>query len=106
MSAKKSFSHANPAMSFITSPIVDSEREVETQNSSTSNEKSAVILQEKTTFDVPMKRNPEFIEVKSKRMQLLMQPSLHTAIKNLADSEGVSVNEKIHSILKDYVDKN
>lgn len=106
MSTKKSFSHANPAMSFITSPIVDSEQEVDTQNSSTSNEKSAGILQEKTTFDVPMKRNPEFIEVKSKRMQLLMQPSLHSAIKKLADNEDISVNEKIHSILKDYVEKN
>lgn len=106
MSTKKSFSHANPAMSFITSPIVDSEQEVEAQDSSASDEKLAVILQEKATFDVPMKRNPEFIEVKSKRMQLLMQPSLHSAIKKLADSEDISVNEKIHSILKDYVEKN
>ena len=105
MTAKKSFSHANPAMSFITSPIIDNEQEVEAQDSSSSDEKSAVILQEKTHFDVPMKRNPEFIEVKSKRMQLLMQPSLHIAIKQLADEEGISVNEKIHSILKDYVEK-
>lgn len=55
---------------------------------------------------MPMKRNPEFIEVKSKRLQLLMQPSLHSAIKTLlADKEELSVNEKIHSILKDYVEK-
>ena len=106
MSTKKSFSHANPAMSFITSPIVDSEQKVEAQDSSASDEKLAVTLQEKTNFNVPMKRNPEFIEVKSKLMQLLMQPSLHTAIKKLADSEGVSVNEKIHSILKDYIGTN
>ena len=52
-----------------------------------------------------MKRNPEFIEVKSKRMQLLMQPSLHSAIKTLADKEELSINEKIHSILRDYVEK-
>ena len=61
--------------------------------------------QKKNEFDVPMKRNPEFIEVKSKRMQLLMQPSLHSAIKKLANEEEISVNEKIHSILRDYVEK-
>lgn len=103
MSTKKSFNHANPAMSFITRPIVDNEQEVETQDSSVMN--SAMIFQETTTFDVPMKRNPEFIEVKSKRMQLLMQPSLHSAIKKLADREDISVNEKIHSILKNYVEQ-
>lgn len=108
MSTKKSFSHANPAMSFISSPIIEKEQgeEFQMKNENISQLPSSVNSQKKNEFDVPMKRNPEFIEVKSKRMQLLMQPSLHSAIKKLADSEDISVNEKIHSILKDYVEKN
>ena len=107
MSTKKSFSHANPAMSFISSPILENEQ-IEDQELETRNISQKHILlskQQKNEFNVPMKRNPEFIEVKSKRMQLLMQPSLHSAIKILADKEELSVNEKIHSILKDYVEK-
>ena len=107
MSTKKSFSHANPAMSSISSPILENEQiedqELETRN--ISQEDLLLSKHQKNEFDVPMKRNPEFIEVKSKRLQLLMQPSLHSAIKTLADKEELSVNEKIHSILKDYVEK-
>lgn len=98
MSTKKSFSHANPAMSFISAPIVEDTPSQET----TPTEK---VINE-LDFNVPMKRNPEFVEVKSKRMQLLMQPSVHNAIKKMADLEDMSVNEKIHRILKDYIEKN
>lgn len=96
MATKKSFSHANPAMSFISASTQDSPEDG-------LNDDMAIKSQASTAPKVPMKRNPEFIEVKSKRVQLLMQPSLHAAIKQLADSEAVSVNEKIHSILKAYV---
>lgn len=103
MSSKKSFSHANPAMSFISTPTVENE----TQEKPAQNIKAAVRqVKESAVLDVPMKRNPEFVEVKSKRMQLLMQPSLHQAIKQLADSEDISVNDKIHRILKDYIEQN
>lgn len=106
MSTKKSFSHANPAMSFIsTSFEKENDEQLEMKNEIGSQSMSALDTHKKNEFDVPMKRNPEFIEVKSKRMQLLMQPSLHSAIKELADKEDVSVNEKIHSILKDYVER-
>ena len=46
------------------------------------------------------KPNPEYIETKSRRLQLLMQPSLHDRIKRRAQAEGISVNELIHSILE------
>lgn len=107
MFTKKSFSHANPAMSFISSATVEKEQSEE-QDANTeiiSQDSLSLRTQQKNEFDVPMKRNPEFIEVKSKRMQLLMQPSLHAAIKKLADSEDISVNEKIHSILKGYIER-
>lgn len=51
------------------------------------------------SFKVPMKKNPEYIETKSKRVQLLMQPSLHRKIKEYADEHESSVNEVIHDIL-------
>ena len=46
------------------------------------------------------KVNPAYIETKSRRLQLLMQPSLHEKIKAAAKAEGSSVNEYIHHILE------
>lgn len=38
-------------------------------------------------------------EVKSKRLQLLIQPSLYNRIKEKAKETGASVNDTIHNIL-------
>lgn len=38
-------------------------------------------------------------EVKSKRLQLLIQPSLYNRIKEKAEKTGTSVNDTIHNIL-------
>ena len=46
------------------------------------------------------KMNPMYIETKTKRVQLLMQPSVYEAVKARASGEGKSVNECIHSILE------
>lgn len=93
-------------MSFISNSVEkENDEQLEMKNEIGSQNMSSLNTQKKNEFDVPMKRNPEFIEVKSKRMQLLMQPSLHSAIKKLANEEEISVNEKIHSILRDYVEK-
>ena len=94
--SKKSFTSANPAMAFISS----------VPEESLVTEQQAVIasIAENKIADVPMKRNPEYIETKSKRVQMLMQPSLHTALKQVAAKQGISVNEAMHEILKQYVD--
>jgi hypothetical protein len=80
--AKKSFKdNLNPAMQFISTPV-----------------------EEKPKIDAPpegYKLNPLYLEKKSKRLQLLIQPSLYNKIKARADREGKSVNELIHSILED-----
>ena len=56
---------------------------------------------------IPMKKNPEFIETKSKRVQLLMQPSLHHRILKEAKLQETSVNDVIHTILNNHLnDKN
>lgn len=83
---KKSFStQQNPALAFITQP-----------------EQKETIPRVKTT-DAPegFKANPLFVETKSRRLQLLVQPSLYEAIKARATEEGRSVNELVHSILED-----
>lgn len=46
------------------------------------------------------KINPMYVEVKSKRVQLVLQPSLFEKVKALAAKNGDSVNNTIHAILE------
>ena len=94
--SKKSFTSANPAMAFISS--------VPEESPVTEEQAAIAPTSENKIADVPMKRNPEYIETKSKRVQMLMQPSLHLALKQVASKQGISVNEAMHEILKQYVD--
>ena len=48
------------------------------------------------------KVNPEYIETKSRRVQILLQPSVYEAVKEKAKAEGISVNEAINTALKIY----
>jgi hypothetical protein len=45
--------------------------------------------------------NPLYIETRSKRLQLLVQPSLLDKLKGKAKAEGRSVNDLVHSILEE-----
>ena len=47
------------------------------------------------------KLNPMYVEVKSKRVQLVLQPSLYAKVKAAADAAGVSFNEFCHSLLEE-----
>ena len=94
--SKKSFADANPAMAFI-STAEKSEDFALTQPTKEE-------LEAKESSSVPMKRNPEYIETKSKRVQMLMQPSLYDAIKKEAKDKNISVNEMMHEILKNHVE--
>lgn len=47
------------------------------------------------------KVNPLFIETRSKRLQLLVQPSLAEKLKKKAKEEGRSVNDIVHTILEE-----
>jgi len=83
--AKKTFSDINnPALSFI-SDSTDKKQE----------------LSQKIQ-NIPVKVNPLYIETKSKRVNLLMQPSLHKKIATLAKLENKSLNDLVHSILEEY----
>lgn len=54
------------------------------------------------TTDAPegYKVNPLYVEIKSRRLQLLVQPSLYERIKAKATAQGKSVNELVHTILE------
>lgn len=87
MAQRKSFkADLNPAMQFISTPA----------------EEKAEVPTTTTTAPAPegYKVNPLYIETKSKRLQLLVQPSLLEKLKNRAKSEGRSVNDLVHSILE------
>ena len=47
---------------------------------------------------------PQYVELKTKRVQLLVQPSLYEAVKAKASSLGISTNEAISEALKAYTE--
>lgn len=79
--AKKSFSASMPAEMFIS--------------------------QERGTVTAPegYKVNREVVETKSRRVQLLMQPSLHTRLKERAQEQGLSFNDFVHKALEKAVEE-
>ena len=52
----------------------------------------------------PMKRNPLYIETKSRRVQLMFQPSLYNKVKALATEQNKSINDTVHTILTEHFD--
>lgn len=90
MAQKKSFkAELNPAMQFISTPVEET----------TTGAGEGVA----STKDAPegYKVNPLYIEKRSKRLQLLVQPSLYDKVKAQAETEGCSVNDYIHRVLEE-----
>ena len=81
--AKKTFkeSMGNPAMQFISTPTAPKKEEI----------------------PEGYKRNPEFIETKSKRVQLLVKPSTVEKLKARAKAEERSFNDLVNSILEESI---
>lgn len=85
--AKKTFLDNNPALDFISKESIEAVEGKEADP------------EEKTPDGY--KVNPMYIEKKSKRIQLIMQPSLYERIKEASSAEGVSFNEFCHRALKE-----
>lgn len=49
---------------------------------------------------------PQFVEIKSKRFQLLMKPSIYENIKNIADKKKQSINNLINCTLQNVLEIN
>lgn len=98
MATKKTFKKDNPALSFMSTALEETALEADA-------EQVNIQLNKK---DVPegYKINPLYIEKKSKRVQLLLQPSVVGAIKELAKEKGISMNEAVNEAIKDYLQRN
>lgn len=94
MTQKKSFkTELNPALQFISIPATEETAEREEAPGT-------------KTAPEGYKLNPLYIEKRSKRLQLLVQPSLYDRIKAQAETEGCSVNDLIHRVLEEAVKDN
>lgn len=98
MAKSKSFkSDTNPAMSFISQESIDKvDGTEEGATTPTGGKKKA---------PEGYKPNPEYIETKSKRVQLLVQPSVYEAVKAKAKARGISTNEAINEALIEYTER-
>lgn len=84
MVGKKSFKEQpNPALDFI---------------STKEPEAPATQIPKATEPPEGYKLNPLYVETKSRRMQLLVQPSVYEGIKAKATAQGKSINEFVHEL--------
>lgn len=91
MAKKKSFIE-NPALQFISAAEPKKIRQEERKPTA----------QPKPAEKPPAgcKINPLYVETKSRRLQLVLQPSLYDKVKAGATAAGLSVNEYVHQILE------
>ena len=94
MAKRKDFT-ANPAMNFISPESIEA----------VDGKKQKKPAKKRSKAPEGYKPNPEYIETKSKRVQILVQPSVHEAVKAKAKAEGISTNEAINEALREYVEK-
>lgn len=91
MATKKSFAQANPAMAYIDIP----------EGEEASTPKKTTAKPNKTRKVRPQVMiKPKDTETKSRRVQVLLQPSVYEAVKQLAEDSNTSVNDTINTILK------
>lgn len=90
--SKKNFKD-NPALQFISTPAPAAESAKETPDQAPAQPRS------KEKPPEGYKINPLYVEVKTRRLQLVLQPSLYDRVKAGAQKRGLSVNEYVHQIL-------
>ncbi len=92
---KKKASAGNPALMFISQPEEAQEAYPMTAQPDPIPQAEATPLQAER-----LRRAPQGGEPKTRRLQLLMQPSLYEAIKRRAEEQGIRVNETIGELLR------
>lgn len=96
MSRKKKVLEDSPVFDFISeASIIADNPELEKLEEP----ESEIAEIEAETIPEGYKKNPLYIEKKTKRVQLIMQPSLYEKLKAAAASEGESLNNYIHELL-------
>lgn len=86
----------NPALQFISQAGEAEQEEITQQVTQTQIPKRLGISEEAPEG---YKLNPKYIELKTKRLQLVLQPSLLERVRKKAKESGLSVNEYVHRIL-------
>jgi len=109
---KKSFKRSEPALAFI-SGAEEEKRPPKAKATSKPATKKATApkspkakptTKDRETAPEGYKIAPQYVELKTKRVQLLVQPSLYEAVKAKASSLGISTNEAISEALKAYTE--
>ena len=95
--AKKDFK-GNPAMNFISRESIE-------KVDGTPAEREEILPVQEDEIPDGFKLNPKYIETKSKRVQILIQPSLYLKLKKLALMNGISTNEAINQAIKEYCEE-
>lgn len=103
MAQKKSFKTdlVNPAMQFISDPLEVRGEEIPEGTLQERKEMEETAVSAIRSVPEGYKTNPLYVETKSKRLQLLIQPSLLEKIRGKAKAEGRSVNDFVHSVLEE-----
>lgn len=101
MAKKKSFT-ASPAMNFISPESIE---KVDGKQTAKKKTPSKATTPKSNKAPEGYKVNPEYIETKSKRVQLLVQPSVYEEVKAKAKAEGISTNEAINEALREYTER-
>jgi hypothetical protein len=107
MAVKKTFLDANPALQFISAAQPEPQEPIRTPAAEFTLDEPA---------EIPAKKEPEqneapayrlvrsYSETKSRRVQLLLRPSLFRRLYAMAEAERTSVNDLVHSLLDDAVE--
>lgn len=92
--AKRDFKQSNPALAFISSQSAPAQAE-------SKEEKTEATAKAPEGYKV----NPLYVETKSKRVNLLMQPSTVERMKKTATAKGLSLNEAINEAVREYLER-
>ena len=102
MTTKKSFTQSSPAMAYINIPegeVEDTANEAQADTTKTTTKAKPRAKSSKQARSEVM-ITPKDAETKSRRVQILLQPSVYEAVKQLAEDNNTSVNDTINTILK------
>jgi hypothetical protein len=112
--AKKDFTKNNPALAFISTGQEDTKSQEADKKEAAAAKKTTT---KKTTAKTPATRkapgtpppgykvNPQFIEMKTQRINVLLQPSVSDRLKKLAKHNKTSVNETINQAIIEKLER-
>ena len=108
MTNKKTFKRSEPALAFISEAEEEKKptKAKPTSKKATASEHPRARTKTKDGEKAPegYKLAPQYVELKTKRVQLLVQPSVYEAVKAKASSLGISTNEAINEALRQYTE--